>query len=200
MEEALRKAFRRHQYVENIISDNQCVLKRVVVSDSRNWGKVCMGEEVIVECRRSLALDNDEDSTLEYNGMVWYVPDVDFPVHGYTMKRAILFFIFPTSLPEDFGYENLLKDFEDDEEEEWKIFNEAVREIVTVNKNNKYKTGLHLQGTSRGRAKNFCLGAQLWHYYIFQNNPPPLNTHTHTHTHTYIYNTRFFIIYTHFFI
>ena len=195
MEEALRKAFRRHQYVENIISDNQCVLKRVVVSDSRNWGKVCMGEEVIVECRRSLALDNDEDSTLEYNGMVWYVPDVDFPVHGYTMKRAILFCIFPTSLPEDFGYENLLKDFEGDEEEEWKIFNEAVREIVTVNKNKKYKTGLHLLGTSRGRAKKFCLGAQLRHYYIFQTTPPPPQ---HTHTHTYI--THAFLLYTHTFL
>ena len=194
MEEALRKAFGRHQYVENIISDNQCVLKRVVVSDSKNWGKVCMGEEVIVECRRSLALDNDEDSTLEYNGMVWYVPDVDFPVHGYTMKRAILFFIFPTSLPEDFGYENLLKDFEGDEEE-WKIFNKAVREIVTVNKNNKYKTGLHLLGTSRGKAKKFCLGAQLRHYFIFQTTPrPPPPQHTHT------YNTHVFLLYTHTFL
>ncbi|KAL0012396.1 hypothetical protein SO802_007504 [Lithocarpus litseifolius] len=38
------------------------------------------------------------------------------------------------------------KDFEDDEEE-WKIFNEAVREIVTVNKNKKYKKGLRLLGT-----------------------------------------------------
>ena len=194
MEEALRKAFRRHQYVENIISDNQCVLKRVVVSDSRNWGKVCIGEEVIVECRRSLALDNDEDSTLEYNGMVWYVPDVDLPVHGYTMKRAILFCIFPTSLPEDFGYENLLKDFEGDEEE-WKIFNEAIREIVTVNKNNKYKTGLHLLGTSRGKAKKFCLGAQLRHYYIFQTTPLPPQ-----HTHTHIYNTHVFLLYTHTFL
>nr|POE52587.1 hypothetical protein CFP56_53042 [Quercus suber] len=106
-----------------------------------------MGEEGIVECRRTLALDNDKDSTFEYNGMVWYVPDVDLPVHGYKMKRAILFCIFPTSLPEDCGYENLLKDFEDDEDEEWKIFNEAVREIVTVNKNKKYKKGLRLLDT-----------------------------------------------------
>lgn len=67
---------------------------------------------------------------------MWRVPVLDLPVHGYTMKRAVLCWFCPTGLPK-VKEEDVLNGFEDNDEEEWKIFNEGVREIVFNNNINK---------------------------------------------------------------
>ena len=132
----LQEALQRHRYVKDTISDNHCILKKVVVCDSENRGKVCMGEEDIAECRRSWHLDNDtkdtSTTTLYYNCKMWYVPVLDLPMHGCTMKGATLLWVYPASVPMS-KEKDVLKGFEDDEEEKWGIFNEAVREIVHNN-------------------------------------------------------------------
>lgn len=63
---------------------------------------------------------------------MWYVPVLDLPMHGYTMKGATLLWVYPASVPMS-KEKDVLKGFEDDEEEQWGIFNDAVREIVLNN-------------------------------------------------------------------
>ena len=137
--------FQRHRYVKDIISDNRCMLKRVVVCDSKNRGRVCMREEDIEECRNK-RLDEDTNTELYCSGTMWRVPVLDLPVHGYTMKRAVLCWFCPTGLPKG-KEEGVLKGLEDDEEEEWRIFNEGVREIVYNNNINKRTFVLNLNFT-----------------------------------------------------
>lgn len=104
-----------------------------------------MREEDIEECRNK-HLDKDTNTKLYCSGTMWRVPVLDLPVHGYTMKRAVLCWFCPNGLPKG-KEEDVLKGFEDDEEEEWRIFNEGVREIVFNNNINKRTFVLNLNIT-----------------------------------------------------
>ncbi|GMY16041.1 F-box protein At1g30200-like [Fagus crenata] len=147
----LREGFRRYRYVQDFVSKNQLLPKKIVAYDSKKRGKLCMGEKDIEECRISLGTSvmqsgpHHLDKDKLFIGKSWYVPVLDSPSHRYKMKGVMVFLIGPVGQPL-IREEDLLKGFEDDEEEQWKIFNEAVREIIF--NNNIKKTIWHVSSST----------------------------------------------------
>ena len=70
------------------------MLKRVVVCDSENRGKICMEEEDIGECRiRSSHLDKDTNTMSLYRGMVLHVPILDLPREWMHNEKGNTYFV-----------------------------------------------------------------------------------------------------------
>lgn len=127
----------RHHFLKQIVSEHS-QLQRVVVSDCKNQGELCMDEEHIIEMRKSL----DDSSLKERSAFpdlsikMLYLPVLELPASGYTMRGATLVVIRPVDDDDDdvdTGGDFLGGWFNGDGEEK-KAFGEAVRELMKVKK------------------------------------------------------------------
>lgn len=125
----------RHHFLKQIVSEHS-QLQRVVVSDCKNQGELCMDEEHIIEMRKSV-----DDSSLKQRSpfpdlsiKMLYLPVLELPASGYTMRGATLVVIRPVDDDVDAGGDLLGGWFDGDGEEKKKAFGEAVRELMKVKK------------------------------------------------------------------
>lgn len=131
----LISASARHHFVKQNVSDYPR-LQNVVISDCNNQGKLWMGEEQLAEVRSSLEILQpkpllERTQVPDLNIKMSYLPVLELPASGYTMKGATLVVI----RPDDDGMTGMEIDGCDfDGEGEEKVFGEAVREMMKVKK------------------------------------------------------------------
>jgi hypothetical protein len=132
----------RHYLLKQIVA-NFPMLQSMVITDARKRGKLCMGEDQLVELRNTMnssAGTLEESNSLERTPIpnlsmnLRYVPEMQLPVSGYVMKEVTLVVIKPVVSGVEMGEgvsdgDLLVGDF-DGEDEETMVFGEAVREMV----------------------------------------------------------------------
>lgn len=129
----------RHHFLKQIVSEHS-QLQRVIVSDCKNQGELCMDEEQIVEMRKSVDDSSLKDRTPlpDLSIKMLCLPVLELPASGYTMRGATLVVIKPVHDDNDDGDDaggDLLGGwFDGDGEEKKKAFGEAVRELMKVKK------------------------------------------------------------------
>lgn len=128
----------RHQFLKPIVSEHS-QLQRVVLSDCKNQGQLCMDEEQIAEMRKSVNDSSLKERTPfpDLSIKMLYLPVLELPASGYTMRGATLVVIRPDhddNDDDDAGGDLLGGWFDGDGEEKKKAFGEAVRELMKVKK------------------------------------------------------------------
>ncbi|KAF2311799.1 hypothetical protein GH714_026788 [Hevea brasiliensis] len=131
----------RHWLLKEVLAEHHR-LENVTISDINKQGKLCVGKDQITDMRNALKSLATKESSTERSRVpdlsmkLWYVPVLELPETGFSMKGATLVVIRPVDgeirdLSDDHG------DFSgfDGEESENKAFDEAVREMMKMRKN-----------------------------------------------------------------